>query len=104
MLEQPPSYVAGRNPDDRIFTRVISRHPMEKLNADGSFLQLMNRALQSLFNNVAEKLLAPVASTESNSLRDLIEVHPERLDQLWIVEDPVELAGAGKIVNSRRHG
>jgi hypothetical protein len=76
---------------------------MEKLDADGSFLQLINRALECFFDDVAEKLLAAMASAEGSSLCEFVKVRPERLYLLWIVEYPVEVAGAGKLVDARCH-
>jgi hypothetical protein len=59
---------------------------MEEFDADGSFLQLIDGTLESFFDDVAEKLLAAMASAESNSLSEVVEVRPERLYLIWIVE------------------
>jgi hypothetical protein len=76
---------------------------MKEFDADRSLFKLIDGALKNFFDDVAEKLLTAMASAKRGSLCKFIEVRPERLHLLWIVEYPVEVAGAGKIGKARSH-
>jgi len=76
---------------------------MKEFDADGSLFELIAGALKDFFDDVAKKLLTAVASAKRGSHCKFVEVRPERLHLLWIVEHPVEVAVAGKIGNARSH-
>ena len=76
---------------------------MKELDADGSLFELIDRALKGFFDDVAKKLLAAMASAESNSLCKFVEMRPERLHLLWIVDYLIEVAGVGKFSDARSH-
>ena len=59
---------------------------MEEFDSDGSLLQLIDTTLERFLDDVAKKLLAAMASPKGDSLREFVEVRPERPYLLWTVE------------------
>jgi hypothetical protein len=103
VLQQPPAHVAGRDPYDRIFARIVRRRPLKELDSDHPLFQLIDRALESPLDNMAEKLLAAMAAAEGRSLRQFVQMMLERLYPFRIAGQVADFVGPGEFVCASIH-
>jgi hypothetical protein len=74
VLKQAPPHVTRRDPDNRIFARVIGRGSPEEFHSYHAFLQGVEMASDRLPNDELKELNAPVTSLKYFSFNHFLQM------------------------------
>src|SRR5580700_3641744 len=77
VLQQTLAHVAGRDPDDRIFTCIVGGCSAEQLHSDYPLFETLQMPFNCLFHHMAEKLRAAMTSLEGGPFCNFREVFPD---------------------------
>ena len=74
VLHEAFAHIAGRHPNDGVFTGIVGRCPAEKFDANRAFFQVCDLPDRRLPNYIFKKLGTSRASLKSRTFSDLVQI------------------------------
>ncbi len=76
-LKQALPNVASRNPDDGVFSRVVTGRAPKQLRSNQSLFQQIEVPIQSLLDDILQQVLAARTRLEDWALQNLRQMSPQ---------------------------